>query len=157
MANTSKEALILEKVIFKLSDEVPELAAGTVDLDLGQLEDDPPAVQFPACLVDIVQVVYQQHQSAIGQAGTFQLRLKFAFDVNQDTEGRNSEDQRQAGLAYFDILNKVYLKMQYWKADGLLEIQEFRRLRLTVEKREDNIRIVNVDYQGTFVDRSAEA
>lgn len=156
MANTSIEALIIEKVIYKLSDEVAELRH--VDLDLGQLDfdTDRPPLDFPACLVDIVQVIYQQQQAGIGQWGTFQLRLKCAFDVNQDTEGRAPEDQRQAGLNYFDILNAIFLKMQYWKADGLLEVQEFRRIRMAVEKREDNLRIVNVDYQGTFVDRSAE-
>jgi hypothetical protein len=158
MANNSKEALIIEKVISRISDNVADFQNGTVDLDMGQLDfEDTPSLAYPACLIDIVQVQYSQQQQGTGQFGTFQMRLKFAFDVNSDTEGRAPQEVREIGYSYFDIINNVYKQLQYWNIDGICTVQDLRRLRMTIEKRDDNLKVVNVDYQATFQDASATA
>lgn len=153
MPNTSTEALLCDKVIQYLTDSVPELKH--VNLDLGQLDFESimPGVKFPCCLIDITEVAFQQMQD--GQHGTLQLRLKFGFDINSDTSGRSHDGIRETGLNYFDIVNKVYTKMQFYDADALL-FNDFIRLRFSTEKRPDNIRIVNNDYKATYHDRSRE-
>ena len=152
MPNTSPKAILMKKIIDYLRDEIVELKY--INIDLGQFDfyEVRPTVTFPCCLVDIVQIQYDQRQD--GQHGNLEVRLRFGFEVMKDTSSLAPDEVLEAGLNYFDIENKVYLKMQYWRASGLV-FNEFIRLRDANEKIGDGFRVINSDYKASFVDRSA--
>ena len=153
MALLSPKAILIDNIINYLRNEIVELKY--INLDLGQLEfyEVRPAVDFPCCLIDIINTNYTQRQD--GQHGDLQLRLKLGFDVVSDTSGLAPDAVREAGLNYFDIENKVYQKMQYYNAGGLV-FNEFIRLRDATVKQVDAFRVLDNDYKATFHDRSAE-
>lgn len=152
MPNVSPKAILLKKLIDYLRDEVVELKY--INIDLGQLDffEVRPQVSMPCCLIDIVNIQYDQRQD--GQHANLQIRLRFAFEVYKDTSSLAPDDVLEAGLNYFDIENKVFLKMQYYRADGLV-FNEFIRLRDTNEKIGDGFRVISSDYKASFVDRTA--
>jgi hypothetical protein len=152
MANTSPKAILIKKLIDYLRDEVVELKY--INIDLGQLDffEVRPAVAFPCCMIDIVNIQYDQRQD--GQHGNLQIRLRMAFEVMKDTSSLAPDEVLEAGLNYFDIENKVFLKMQYYRAGGLV-FNEFIRLRDANEKIGDGFRVISSDYKASFVDRSA--
>ena len=152
MANNSPKAILMKKIIDYLRDEIVELKY--INIDLGQFDfyEVRPAVAMPCCLVDIVQIPYDQRQD--GQHGNLQIRLRMGFEVFNDTSSLSPDAILESGLNYFDIEQKVFLKMQYWRADGLV-FNEFIRLRDANEKIGDGFRVINSDYKASFVDRSA--
>lgn len=153
MALLSKKAQLLDNIINYLRDELVWLKY--VNINLRQLDsyEVRPAVDFPCCLVDLIEVQYDQRQD--GQHGNLQLRLTLGFDVLQDTSGLAPDAIRQAGLDYFDKESEIYQKMQYYAAGGLV-FNDFIRLREATQQRDDAFRVLDNDYKASFHDRSAE-
>ena len=153
MALTSPKARIIDDIINYLRNEVVELKY--INLNLRQLDfyEVQPAVAWPCCLIDIIQITYDQRQD--GQHGNLQLRLTLGFDVVSDTSGLAPDEVREAGLNYFELENKIYQKMQYYNAGGLV-FNDFIRLRDATQQRDDAFRVLDNDYKATFHDRSAE-
>jgi len=59
------------------------------------------------------------------------------------------------GLDYFELENKIYTKMQYYRAGGLV-FNEFIRLRDAPQQRDDTFRVLDNDYKASFVDQTAQ-
>lgn len=153
MALQSPKAKIIDNIINYLRNEVVELKY--VNINLRQLDfyEVQPAVEWPCCLIDIIQIQYDQRQD--GQYGNLQLRITLAFDVVSDTSSLAPDAVRETGLNYFELENKIYQKMQYYSVSGLV-FNDFIRLRDATQQRDDAFRVLDNDYKATFHDRSTE-
>jgi len=153
MALQSPKAQLIDNIINYLRNELVWLKYVNVNLRQLDVYEVKPAVDFPCCLVDLLEVQYDQRQD--GQHGNLQLRLTLGFDVVNDTSGLAPDAIREAGLDYFDKENEIYQKMQYYNAGGLV-FNDFIRLREATQQRDDAFRVLDNDYKATFHDRSAE-
>ena len=122
-----------------------------VELDLDQLEiyETRPAVAFPCALVRIAGN-YRQEQLGV-QVNNFTIVVKLAFDVYGNTSNLVPLAARKKALEYFEIEQELYLKLQGWKADGLL-ITGLRRISDADQYAEDGMRKRLITFTGSFAD-----
>lgn len=124
-----------------------------VELDLGQLEvyETRPAVAFPCALFRIAGL-YEQRQFNT-HINNFTLTAKLAFDVYGNTSNLVHIEAREKALEYFEIEQEFYLKLQGWKADGLL-ITGLCRISDADMYSEDGMRKRLVTFTGSFADET---
>lgn len=123
------------------------------ELDLGQLEvyEMRPAVAFPCALFRIAGS-YQQRQLNT-QINNFTLTVKLGFDVYGNTSNLVPQAAREKALEYFEIEQELYLKLQGWKADGLL-MTGLTRMGDADMYAEDGMRKRLVTFSGSFADNT---
>lgn len=125
-----------------------------IELDLGQLEiyEQRPAVAFPCCLVRFAGR-YEDRQLNT-QINNFTLTCKLGFDVYGNSSNLTPEAAREKALSYFETEQELYLKLQGWKADGLLTTG-LTRISDADQYGEDGMRKRLVTFTGSFADESA--
>lgn len=124
-----------------------------IDLDLYQLEvyEQRPAVAFPCGLVKFTGQ-YQQHQFG-SQWNNFTMQIKLGFDHFGNTSNLVPAATLKKALEYLEVEQQVYLLLQGWNANGLLQTP-FRRLADADQYAEDGLRKRIVTYGGMFADDS---
>ncbi len=94
--------------ILELLETIPEIRH--IDLQYGQLQEEQPPLAYPAVLVSMRQAseniddVYQLHTAQF----TLQLVCKMAGETNSLAPAK----RREQALAYLDISEKIYRKLQ---------------------------------------------
>lgn len=123
-----------------------------VDLDYGQLEVAPPAVNFPCALINISfpdcqdTVDHQQRVRAI-------ISIRLGFNAFSDqTSSSFGDDKIEVALNYFDVVGAVYKKLQSYYDD---DIEELSRKSLQQEKRHDALKVSIMPFETVFDDLTA--
>ncbi|MGB4776138.1 MAG: hypothetical protein WBP45_13245 [Daejeonella sp.] len=142
--------LIYNKII-ELLGEIPEIQ--WTDLDKGQLEfyKTRPAVQFPCALVKIELPRCDDEGNKIQQC-TALITIRLGFDFTGETTSITPEPNRTSALAYFDIVEKVYQKLQGFSND---QLSTFSRKRCFEENRNDGLKVINIPFETEFEDYTA--
>ena len=139
---------IFESITERL-DTIPELK--WVDEDKGQMNFERPPVLFPAALVDI-QLPKTDDLNAKMQNCQVVITVRLCFDFNGSTNTKAPASARAKSLAYYDLAEKVYKKLQGW---GTNEFNPLSRKQFLPEKRPDAYKVVAVPFTTSFRDTSA--
>lgn len=126
---------IYQSILNRLLAEVPELK--WIDLDKGQMRFERPPVLFPAALINL-QVPNSQNLNSTKQLVRAQVSIKLCFDFTGNTDANTPEEHRLNSLAYFDVVDKVFSKLQGWGTD---ELNPLERVNQYDEQRPDAYKI----------------
>lgn len=126
-----------------------------VDMDKGQLDyyENMPSVAFPCALIRVeIGKAVKQGTGLQMCSGSGNIRLAFNYVGN--TAKNTPEVVRAQSLEYFDIVQAVYLRCQDQASDlgG-----KFDRSSVKEEIRPDGLKVVNIPFDITFLDRSNAA
>jgi len=135
--------------LLKLLGEIPELR--WIDLDKGQLDYTRPAVAFPCALISI-QYSNCQDMSLKIQQCTILATVRLGFDFTGETSAKTPEPNRETALAYYDLANKVYSKIQGYTDK---EVRPFSRKRMTEEVRGGGIKVLTIPFETIYTDQTA--
>lgn len=137
-------------VFIAICDRLTTLVADLrwVDWDSGQLDiqNERPAVAFPACMVEIE---YPQCED-IGegqQIVTCNVTLRLVFWPKGATS--HISPVRESAMAIFDTIELVHTAMQGWSTEAL---SNFSRLSAKAERRKDGLKVYRVVYQTSFTE-----
>lgn len=106
------KALYLQ--LLELLSEIPELRY--VEQNYGQVTEEKPSIAYPAALItmNIHNVVEYEHLF-IELEGSFEIML--VYKIFGETNSLTPAQQRTKSLAYYDVQEKIYKKLQGWKND----------------------------------------
>ena len=149
----------------------PTGALGTIDQDLGQLEDGSirtPA-SWPCALIDIEDVVFS-NTGANGQLGKGTVCIRLGFPPFSSTSFITPAPYRNKALYYYEIEQAVYMAFQGW-APSVITVDNttdpvttanigdiwgaFMRIRAVTERRNDVTRVRCIYFQISGDDYSA--
>lgn len=124
-----------------------------IDMDKGQLEfyDTRPAVAFPCALIKI-EVARTENLGNNVQRCYGRGIVRLAFDYVGETAAKTPQALRAQSLAYFELVEAVYLAVQ-GKPAGLAK---FDRQSATEENRPDGLKVLNIPFSTIWLDKSAE-
>ncbi len=145
-------------VLARFKAQIPEIKE--VDFEIGQLEvladGVKPSVLFPCALIDID---YPQCNN-VDELETVQtvkpkVAIKLAFEVQLPTNSISTDAKRNSGLAFLDIVQKVYENFQGYSTD---DFESFARISQSPDKRFDGtgIKVYDIVFETLFLDESAE-
>ena len=147
---------LYNEILTRLQSEVTEIAE--IDFETGQLEtifgETPtrPSVELPCALVDIDYPQCSDEE----EAGTIQtirakVSIKLAFEVQKPTDSLASEVNRSAGLAFLDVVQKVYEAFQGYSTDVF---EAFSRRSQSPDKRFDGsgLKVYDIVFETSFLD-----
>lgn len=123
-----------------------------VDIDKGQLEfyQNRPPVAFPCALINI-EINKTENLGNNIQRCLIGCSIRIAFDYIGETSAKTPKGLTEQSLAYFDLLQAVYLALQ-GKKNGT---GRFDRQSLTEEKRPDGLKTINMRFTTEWIDKSA--
>ena len=134
----------LFETITELLSQIPELK--WVDFDSGQLLEEKPPVVFPCALVSIDLPTCEDMCKDVQRCyASFIVRL--AFKALGDTHARATKPQRQLALSYFDVIDKVYRKLQGFESRAF---NSFSRRALRNETLRKGIKVATLDFSTAF-------
>lgn len=115
---------ILNAIFDRLQSEVPEL--NFIDIDLEQLQLEPPPVDFPCALVDISEIEYNSGGRGIQTAQVdISVRLGFSLFTTSDA---NSE-QRYTAMEHYDIVAKVAKALHGYSTEAFTPLVRTKLVR----------------------------
>lgn len=132
--------------------EIPALS--WVDKDKGQIDKyaERPAVAFPCALIKISLTSCEDLGGGI-QHCKAACTVRLAFDFPGETSNTTPEDALQSSLAYFDLAEAVYKKLQGFSTD---ELSNFSRRSQMEDNRTDGLLVLNIPFDTEFDDYTAE-
>lgn len=146
---------LYEAILDRLTAKVPDLKM--IDFEMGQLDvlalDQRPSVLFPCAFVDISYPLCDDQGDGI-QLVTARANIRLAFECPLPTDSRASEARRAAALAIFETVDDVYKALQGYSTT---EFSAFSRKSQTPDNRYAGIKIINMIFETTFEDDTAEA
>ena len=141
----------LFETITELLSQIPDLK--WVDFDCGQLLEEKPPVPFPCALVTIDLLTCEDISSGVQRVyASFTVRL--AFKAPGETHAAAPTPQRQLALSYFDIVEKVYFKMQGFKSQAFYS---FSRTSIKNESLRKGLKTIAIDFSTAFDENSASS
>lgn len=114
---------IITAIADRLAAEVPELRF--IDVDLEQLGNENPPVDFPCALVDVASIDYE---GASTQTAEAEINITVGFNVLAPSS-HHSAECRDAAMAHYDILDKIAEALHGFEGEG------FSRLNRTALRR----------------------
>ena len=144
------------KVVFKkvieLLGEIAELRF--VDLDKGQIDfyETRPAVAFPCALIKI-DLPQCENRNAKVQQVRCGVSLRVCFGYLGETTATTPLATRDAALNYFDVIEKIYVKLQ---GTGNTQINPFTRKSAREENRQDGLKVFTMNFETGFIDETAK-
>lgn len=141
---------ILYKKLLELLGEIPQIK--WVDLDRGQFDlSDRPPVQFPCALIEI-GLPQCSDLGAKKQQCVARFTIRIGINVLENTSANTPEARLDAALAYFDLADQVYAKLQgyYDRKFGT-----FTRKSVTQERRPDGLKVMSIPFETVFTDVTA--
>lgn len=133
-----------QNILNRLIAEVPELK--WIDLDKGQMRFDRPPIVFPAALISI-QIPRSENLNDTRQLVNAQVSIKLCFDFTGYTDASTPEAQRLNSLSYFDLVDKVFSKLQGW---GTAEINPLERINQYDEQRPDAYKVSVITFSTAY-------
>ena len=145
---------LFETVMTRLQEQIPEIKM--TDFEMGQLEvlamDQRPALVFPCALIDISYVKCDDQGGGV-QIVQARVNVRLAFECPLPTDSRATSARREAALAIFDTVDKTYKYLQGYGTD---EFSPFSRKTQIPDNRFAGIKIINMAFETTFEDQTAE-
>lgn len=133
----------------RLAANVPELK--WLDLDKGQMNYERPTVVFPAALIGLTLPKAEDlnHKKQICEA---YITLRICFDFSGNTNMSTPEANRLDALAYFDLVEKIYVNLQGWNT---AEFNPLSRVNVSEELRPDGYKVVKITFKTSYHDFTA--
>lgn len=128
----------------RLAAEVAELL--WIDLEKGQMNFERPPIVFPAALVSITLPKAEDFNRTRQMCEAY-ITVKLCFDFTGNTSIATPEATRLASLSYFDLVDKVFAKLQGW---GTTEMNPLSRVNVAEELRPDGYKVVKITFKTTF-------
>lgn len=127
-----------------------------VDEDWGQLDfySPNPPVQFPAAVVDCINVTYT-NEGKLGQLGDVQIRIRVADQKLTNSSGKAPTTQRTQAFAIYDLLRDIHKALHGWTKDKAAGYTAPIRTSLRRAQRQDGMRIHELVYTCRIVDATA--
>jgi hypothetical protein len=145
---------LFTKLVTRITDEIPEIK--WVDLDKGQINqfDSRPALLYPAILIGL-QLPRTQDFDTRGkiQECNALVNIRLIIDYTGNTSAATPAIERGKSLNYFTITDKIYRKLQSW---GDEEFNPLSRQSLREEQRPDGLKVVNIAFTTSYIDRSVD-
>ncbi|MRN01694.1 hypothetical protein D1Z97_11100 [Riemerella anatipestifer] len=94
--------------LFELLKEIPEIKY--IDLNFGQIMEEKPPLAYPAVLIGINIVSTDTFQDIFQQINA-EFTLTLVIKAG-DTSSLTEENRREQALAYLDLTEKIYNKLQ---------------------------------------------
>lgn len=141
---------ILYKKLIELLTEIPEIK--WVDLDKGQFDlTDRPPVVFPCALIEI-GLPQCSDIGAKKQQCVAQFTIRLGINVLENTSANTPEARLNSALAYYDLADLVYAKLQgYYDR----QLGSFSRRSITQERRTDGYKVMVLAFETVFTDTTA--
>lgn len=132
--------------------EIPALS--WVDKDKGQIDKyaERPPVSFPCALIKISLTGCEDLGGGI-QHCKAACTVRLAFDFTGETSNVTPDEALESSLAYFDLAEAVYKKLQGFSTE---ELGIFSRRSQTEDKRTDGLLVLNIPFETEFDDYTAE-
>jgi len=134
----------------RLLAEVPALK--WIDLDTGQLNQDPPPVLFPCALIGIKLPTCKSQTDTLQDCVAL-VTVKLAFDSQRRTAGAVAEQQRNESLAVYDTIADVYAALQGFSTSGFDSLSR----KSQGDDPHKKLFVYKQEYTTTFEDATAEA
>lgn len=130
-----------------------------VDMDKGQMEGfDPslgkPPVLFPAALITVQfpKSGAEEEIQGLKQVAEGMITVRICQDFTGNTSGVTDDAEVEKSLAYLDVVQKVYEKLQGY-TDG--RFNKLDRISLRDERRLDNYKVISMVFKTATRDYSA--
>lgn len=131
---------IYQDVLKRLEAQIPSLR--WIDLDKGQMRHERPPIVFPAALIKL-QIPRADNLNQNKQLVDGQISIKLCFDFTGYTDANTPEEHRLNSLAYFDVVDLVYSKLQGW---GTSEMNTLARINQYEEERPDAYKVTVITF-----------
>jgi hypothetical protein len=145
----SANANLLERLIERLTNDVPELRF--IGQDIGQLEhyEIRPPVTFPCLLIDLEGVNFTDtgnHNSQLAEGVvSFRLGLIKYTDINNITPAQ----YRVSAYSYYELEDKLSSVLHGWAPLGF---NRLLRRSWSTERREDDLRVRASRFEISYTD-----
>ena len=118
-----------------------------VDLDKGQVSKFAlrPAIAFPAALIKI-DYSRTETMSKKKQKCSVRITLKLVWDYAGNTDSVTEDQELEQSLAYFDLCDDVYNKLQD-DIDSAIFNKRLDRVSQIEEVRSDGLKVVNMVFE----------
>lgn len=140
---------IYTSLLARLEAEVPELK--WIDLDKGQMFYDRPPVLFPAALIQLQMPKATNLNSTLQECDVL-ITIRLCFDFTGETSNITPQADRDNSLAYFDLKQKVYEKLQGWSTT---EMNALKRVNEHDEPRNDAYKVSTISFTTAYHDSTA--
>lgn len=137
-----------QSILNRLTAEVSELK--WIDLDKGQMRFERPPVAFPAALISL-QIAKSENLNHTKQLVNAQIGIKLCFDFTGNTDASTPEAHRLNSLAYFDLVDKVFSKLQGW---GTAELNPLERVNQYDEQRPDAYKVTVMTFTTAYYEQA---
>lgn len=140
---------LMTAVMQRLNEQVPEL--GWIDINIGQMAVENPAVNYPCALVDLSEGIFSDASCGI-QMGELTVGVELYFAMPASGNETAPEELREQASGYFDLAEKVYLALQGLGGDTFSRLA---RVRMNAD-RERHPRCFRLQFACTIRDESAK-
>ena len=124
--------------------EVPGI--NHIDMDKGQLDhyELRPSVAFPCILIDLQRPRSEDRdQRGTQQTSAVMINIRIGFDFTGETSSHTPDEKLDTSLAYYDMVELVYKKLQGWKDTGFTILSNKGE---RTERRPDRYKVVNLPF-----------
>lgn len=117
---------LLNAVLGRISDKVPEI--DFVDIDLGQLQLPDPPVGFPCGLVDIAEETYSSNSLGQQMVDTV-VNVTLGFRVYGPTNTKADPEDRARSMEHYAIIRKVSDTLHGFDGPGFSPLSRAKLIR----------------------------
>jgi len=123
-----------------------------IDLDKGQVDlfETRPAVSFPALLLGF-QIPQTSDIGAKQQQVMVAINIRLVIDYVGNTSANTPTGAKAQSLGYFRILDDIHKLLQGWST---AEFNKFSRKTMREERRADGLKVVNITYTTSYIERA---
>jgi len=139
---------IYQAILNQLQAQVPSLK--WIDLDKGQMRFEKPPIVFPAALIGL-QVARAENLNQTKQLVNAQITIKLCFDFTGNTDASTPEEHRLNSLAYFDLVETVFNKLQGW---ATAEMNPLERSNQFDEQRPDAYKVTTITFSTNYYEQA---
>lgn len=115
---------IIEAIMNRLADKVPEL--NFIDIDLEQLQLSAPPVDFPCALIDVATIDYSSN-SGNSQQALATINVTLGFNILSVSDANAPATTRAQSMAHYKIIEKVAEALHGF---GTQEFSSLQRIKL---------------------------
>lgn len=139
----------------RLVEQCPEIKF--IDLDTGQLEykdaKERPAILLPCLLLDFTDIRFTDASEGVQVAEGSKFQARLGVDPFTMATHYLTQTQIANAINFFNIEHRVNLALHTW-CDGIY-FGPLSRIRLSTEKRNDGLRVRNIEYEFGYMDYTA--
>lgn len=135
----------LQDKLSDIKDDTGKNIFGIVDFDFGQLEDERPALSYPALLIDFSDVNWQQLAENC-RTGDMLISIKLVFTPYSQTSNITNPTFKEKGLKYFELEKIVQSTLEGWTPNPPEVFSALTAEKVTTSKERTDLRIRVLTY-----------